>query len=595
MKKKVVSLLIVPTILLSSCSWFKIISSAKEIFVYNIDTIESGDALANAYQTTVNARFVQDQPAVPYLSLKQYASLYDEHIDEGFTNTVENSGYSVVWKVEKDDKLYFVSEINYLYGTIGVSGSLEATFKKDDDPRDMKALEYGLKTDDDYAFLSDRQYSYYSYADYGFKTFSYEGERYFPLGLLDITFYDHSNIYFTYNYSHIFSTHDVDNYKDKEFVENSAELTFNSQMSRNKTHKGTMPKYLREYNAYLFLYLMDYKYGLKSTRNISSMTKYYRNNCRSIYTALFSSDDEARVYAYSDALSILDDNHTLLYDVNEAWTDGSYFPTRNYGEGCYNRHVLSERLDGYRKATYDSIVIGYSNAIPGKDIIYSQDGKTAMFAFDGFKYGKTSEVFNEDGSIKDDIGIVDTYFHLINVLNTIKNKGGVQNIVLDISLNGGGVVGVMMKLLALISKNNSSEFAFYEDNASLVNSYVSHCDSNFDGEYTEADSFGSKFNFYILTSDCSFSCGNAFPCVAQLEGSAKIIGQKSGGGECAVAIHYLPNSEYVYHSSNLHLGYYYKNQKSFSGFEKGATPDIEIPINQNFYSIENLNNAIKNA
>ena len=218
-----------------------------------------------------------------------------------------------------------------------------------------------------------------------------------------------------------------------------------------------------------------------------------------------------------------------------------------------------------------------------------------MFAFDGFKFGTSDEVFNKDGSVKTNIGKEDTYFNIVEILKEIKSKGTVQNVIFDISLNGGGVVGVMLKLLSLISKNNSANFSFYDDSCSLLTTYKSKCDSNYDKEFDESDSFGNQFNFYILTSDYSFSCGNAFPCIAQIEGSAKIIGQKSGGGECAVTIHYLPNSEYVYHSSNLHLGYYYKDTKTFYGFEPGATPDIEIAMNQNFYSIENLNRAIKNA
>ena len=62
-----------------------------------------------------------------------------------------------------------------------------------------------------------------------------------------------------------------------------------------------------------------------------------------------------------------------------------------------------------------------------------------------------------------------------------------------------------------------------------------------------------------------------------------------------MAVHYLPNSEYVYHSSNLHIGYVDETNNSFYGFEGGAIPDIEIEINQDFYSLDNLNNIIKNA
>ena len=125
--------------------------------------------------------------------------------------------------------------------------------------------------------------------------------------------------------------------------------------------------------------------------------------------------------------------------------------------------------------------------------------------------------------------------------------------------------------------------------------YQPHVDINGDGYYDQEDCFGDDFNIYILTSDCSFSCGNAFPCAAQLDGSAKIIGQKSGGGECVVGIHYLPNSQYVYHSSNTHIGVASVDESEFIGFESGATPDFEVEIGEDFYSVEYLNSLIRNA
>ena len=96
------------------------------------------------------------------------------------------------------------------------------------------------------------------------------------------------------------------------------------------------------------------------------------------------------------------------------------------------------------------------------------------------------------------------------------------------------------------------------------------------------------------SSDCSFSCGNAFPCLAQKLGYAKIIGEKSGGGECAVGIHYLPNGEYVYHSSNLHLGYYDEASNVFTGFEDGAKPDVSIGDYYSFFDVNVISNLIQN-
>ena len=589
MKKKLIPLFIVPVLLLSSCTLFTTSSVAGEVSVYNLDKLDETKNLESGYQKTVTARFVKNEPLIPYLTLEQYASLYDEHFAEGFTSTVEKSLYGSIWTVKYGDDPFFISSVDYLSREIIVSGTLTATFKPGDDPKDLRALNHGLKTTAEGKFIGDRPYTIYSYDGYGLRHFSSSGEYYLPLGLLDITYSENSSIYFTYAYEHIFSTHDVDNYQSLKFKKDGVEYTFDSEMKAHIPDNTNMPSYLAKYNAGLFLYTMDYFYGLKKDKNIRSMASYYCN-LGSIYDDLTSRNNNDRVYAYCDALAVLDDNHTVLVSVNDTWSDGTYTTTRRYGQGCYNRSRTRVQLKGYRDQMYDNLSL-----VAGSDIIYSQDNKTAFFSFDSFSFGTSEQVFNADGSIKETAGQYDTFFKLIDVFNKVEQKGTVENIILDISLNGGGVVGIMIKLLALISKTNTCSLSMYTDTNSELAIYHGQVDSNNDSKYDENDCFGNKFNFYIMTSDCSFSCGNAFPCTAQREGNAKIIGQKSGGGECAVGIHYLPNSEYVYHSSNLHLGAYDADNNAFIGYENGATPDIEVAIDENFYSVEALNRAILNA
>ena len=590
MKKRFFSLLIIPALLLCSCDFLLSKKTIEqEIQVYDIDKLDKDGNLSSGYQTTVNARFIQGQNYTPYLTLGQYASLYEAHLSESAESKVEKSAFSTSWTISKDEEMYFYTEINYLTSEIVLVGSLEATYKSNDDPRDLAALEYGMKNGADGKYLSDKTYATFSYGGYGISHFSYNGEHYFPLGLLDITYSDNSAIYFTYNYTHIISTRDVDNYASLIYTDNGQEYTFDTQMAKGKT-SDSMPTYLKELNACLFLYLMDNFYGLKDAKGINSMTRYYKNN--GIYNSLFTTFPSERGQGYSDALSILDDNHTALVSVNETWGEDGYYETRRYGEGVARRNRTRVALREYRKKAYED----YEGDVKeGVDVLYSQDGKTALFSFDAFHFGASNDVFNNDGSIKETAKDYDTYFKIIDVLETIKAKGGVENVIFDISQNGGGVVGVMMKLLALVSKDNNGDISFYDDTTTQVVWYSAQVDRNNDGKYNAEDCYGNDFNFYFLTSDCSFSCGNAFPCMAQLKKTAKIIGQKSGGGECAVAIHYLPNSQYVYHSSNLHLGYYNEDDDTFTGFEGGASPDIELSIDSNFYAIESLNNAIKNA
>ena len=588
MKKFCLSLLVLPALLLSSCNFFSNNKPTyeKEIEVFDIDKIQSGDKLSKASSTFLKARFVEGEDYIPYLTLYQYIGLFRPHFSEKVKVTYQAASSSLVLKIENNNQAIFLTEIDFKSEVVLFAGNIQAGYADDDDPRDMAALNYGLKSNGSAKLISGTAggYSKLDFSDYDIYHFSYESDHYFPLGFLDTTFSNNASMYFTYNYKHIFSTRSVDNYSNVKFIEDNKEQTFDSQMKENAAEE--IPQYLIKYNSGLFIYLMDNLYGLKDKKQISSFSSYYRK--AGIYNDLFSSDNSKRGFAYSDALSILDDNHTVLLSANESWGEEGCGRQRRYGDGCRNRALTKTKLTELRENNLP-------NYTAEEDVLYSQDGKTALFSFDSFKYGTSDQVFNADGSIKDTAKKYDTYFMVLDLLKTLEEGGIVKNVIFDISLNGGGVVGILIKLLCLMTKDNNSEFVFWDNLSGVASIYSSKIDSNGDGLYDSKDVFGNKFNFYILTSDCSFSCGNALPCIAQSAKDAKIIGQKSGGGECAVAIHYLPNSEYVYHSSTLHLGYCDANHTEFFGVEAGATPDIEIPIGNNFYSIEALNNAIKNA
>lgn len=590
MKKRLFSFIALSAIALTSCSFFgnqnNYKSYEKEINVYNIDDLDEESNLSSGYQKTINARFIEGEDLIPYLTLKQYASLYDIHLADNAKSAFDKSVFSDIWSITIDDQICFVAQADSSFNDFLIAGSIESAYYEGDDPRDLKALNYGIDIDFDGKYLGDETYAYHPFDGYGIKHFTYERETYYPLGLLDITFYDFSGIYFTYNYKHIISTRDVENYNDIKYIDEGKEYDFNHQMEEVAKNLST-PSYLIKYNAGLFLYLMDNFYGLKEQKGIQSFASYYKRN-HGIYSDLFSSFDDVRGMGYSDALSILDDNHTILVSANESWNESQFGLIRRYGERCKNRTKTKSTLQTLRQSAY-------KNLTPEKDYLLSEDGQTALFSFDSFVFGTTDQVFNDDESIKDTAGNYDTFYKLLFALKDLQNLGTVKNVIFDISLNGGGVVGVMLKVLSLMSKDNSSTFAMYDDSTTQVSIYVPHIDSNNDKKYDSTDSYGNIFNFYLLTSDCSFSCGNALPCCAKEANIAKIIGQKSGGGECAVSVHYLPNSEYVYHSSNLHIGYFDNETNTFEGFEDGVTPDIEVEIGSSFYSVDYLNALIQNA
>lgn len=597
MKNKLLVIFTLPVLLLSSCDFFLFKSSTpKEVRVYNLDLLNSDvENINDAEQTRMNLRFVSGRDYIPYLTLKQYASLYKPHFAEDAVSEVTKNSTSLVWTVYRNGELYFASEISTSSQKVMTAGNLEATFKDDDNPMDTEALTYGMKTKYNGYVLNDASnYATYTFNNVKLDYFSFGGEFYFPLSFFDITYSYDSGIYFFYNYHAIYSSYNADAFSEVNFKRDGIRYTVDSEME--ETHVDLlMPKYLKEYNANMFFYLMNNFYGFKDyitdfSRSMlnpkPSMAQFCKNH--GLYNDLFSSSASVRAQAYSDVLSYLDDNHTAIVSANGTWGEDS-FTRFKYATGCQQRSSWRQQLTSGRNSDYERL-----GKTPGEDVIYSSDGKTAMYMFDNFYFGTSEEVFNNDGTVNYESAVkVDTYFNLIDTFQKIKARGGVENIVLDISTNGGGVLGTMMKILALISKTDGSVIYYLDEPTKQVVEAISHIDINNDRLYDEEDCFGDDFNFYILTSDCSFSCANAFPCFAKANESAKIIGQKSGGGECAVSVHFLPNSQYVYHSSNLHLGYYDDGEGIFTGFESGAEPDIPLDKGISWYDVDYLNASIE--
>ena len=584
MKNKIIPLLAVTIVSLTSCSLFKSNASvAQDVNVYNLDSIEDGDTIDSAFDTTITARFKENEPYIPYITLKQYASLYDSRLAEGFESKYSKSGSNVVWAIYQGDDLYFYTQINFLNKQVSIGGSIESTFK-DEVVQDTAALNYQADFSYDGKYLSGNGVATYYFGDQLIKYFTYNNNFYISLGFLDMTYSFDSGVYFYYNYERIVSTTEVDKFSELNYRVNNVFTTVNYEMVSKTTDAGEMPAYLRSYNGYLFLYFLDNFYGLKNEKGIESAKSYTKKI--GTYNAIFSKNADTRAQGIADTLSKLDDNHTALVSSSYAWGN-SEFNRWKYATGVYNRAVLKEQLISTRKQIEDQKNLAHNDGI-----LYSRDGKTALYMFDEFAYGVKEQVFNTDGSLKNDAYQYDTYLNLVRTFNIIKEKGGVENVVLDISTNGGGVVGVMMKLLSLISKSDTNTIHYLEAASRQLASATTKIDINNDNLYNEDDCFGDDFNIAILTSDCSFSAANAFACSAQYQHIATIIGQKSGGGECAVAIHYLPNGEYLYHSSNLHLGHYNNYDEKFIGFEGGAQPSLKIENIDQMYDIEYLNQEL---
>ena len=215
------------------------------------------------------------------------------------------------------------------------------------------------------------------------------------------------------------------------------------------------------------------------------------------------------------------------------------------------------------------------------------DGDTAFIRFDGFNMSSRNiQDFDVDGYTYNQLN-KDTILLFKKAFLDISRNASVKNVVVDISMNGGGAADTLPWLTAYFTSHPSMT-VMHDQTGECFETYY-QVDLNFDGTRGgEDDTYEGKYNFYLLTSGYSFSCGNYFPTIIKEKGLMTIIGHKSGGGECSVGSYANGTGSILRNSSTYHLGYYDKDAKKFIGNDGGIEVDYELA-----YSDYYNNSAIK--
>ena len=343
--------------------------------------------------------------------------------------------------------------------------------------------------------------------------------------------------------------------------------------------KNGMPYDLRLLDKASLYQTFEYRYGLRDHRGIASMSKYF--SLLGYDERLTAENDDERCIAYFDLFAGLEDDHSGVNGLAQWFGDKKEHVFR--GARSTERKLLKSSLSAQRNNAFGTTPTNYG---VDESVHYSKSGKTAYFYFDGFNF----DLNRYDPTKADALWHSDSYFYFVHAFEEIKKHGGVENVIIDDSCNGGGTVGIAVKLLALISKDNAGGVHQYDALSHSLVELKCQVDSNRDGVYDADDVYGDDFKISILTSPVSFSCGNLLPVFAKYKGDAQIIGQTSGGGECAVASTYLPSGKAIQYSSNTILCNY-DGKKAVRGVELGATPDVEVPYYQ-FYDLDVLEAAI---
>ena len=224
----------------------------------------------------------------------------------------------------------------------------------------------------------------------------------------------------------------------------------------------------------------------------------------------------------------------------------------------------------------------------GKDQGLSFSGNTAIITFDEFVKASNTSSINPDSSSYSQFAGYDNYLFFKKAFNDIASHGGVENVVIDVTLNGGGMVDSLPWLYAFMS--NDPVIAMKNTVTKEISEVHYNVDLNRDGtKGGSGDTYKGQYNFYIMTSNFSFSCGNAFPTFAQKYGYAKIIGEESGGGACCVGAYSSACGTIFRFSSPFQFGTW--NGSSWKSNEAGVTPDYTFS-KDNFYNDAAINTFV---
>ena len=554
---------------------------------------EDSKPLTNYLKEDTYKMYYLDQlDDVFYLPLSTFANLYKGDFKDGVVNTFNEGNGISTWTSTLGKETYTLS-IDKNLQTISTKGSLEDFFKSVPNGRIGVFEQASIVTT--YAEGHEEKLKTFYFGDYDFDIFEADGKLCFPFALIacetskyvERTFLNAS--YYNYlleyaapeQYAEFFYLDE--NNQEKKFID-LVSGSFKQLYGVDDGHGDKVvvaPKTLTEFNKKIIYYLFANYYGLASTRGIKSMTDYLDNLVES--KDFTNGDGVLRASAYYHALQGMNDLHTGYGSsavMNEGNNDDAICDQSFYRD----RNNMTALLNGMREQEINKYNEAKSENLRAQDVRYSEDGLYAYFSFDTFM---TYHYF-EQGEIPESDLIADPYFLFIRNLNEIKAKGTVKRVFIDDSLNGGGYVAIMGKLLALLSKDNKSVMYLRDQSDNSIQTITTRVDSNKDGKYDEKDCYGNDFEFYIITSPCSFSCGNAFPFYVEKNGFGKIVGMRSGGGECCVFGYTLPTGQSINYSSPYHIGQYYAQTDKFEGDEVGGHESIALSSGYNMYNVDSL-------
>lgn len=250
--------------------------------------------------------------------------------------------------------------------------------------------------------------------------------------------------------------------------------------------------------------------------------------------------------------------------------------------------------------------------VPG--YVLSQDEKTAIIRFDEFTFNGTrlkkadriadgekllennNEILNKYVTYTDEKRTkhayettYDTVAFIYAVNKKIQGTQSIENIVLDMSCNGGGANHSACVVLAWML--GKCDFAFTNPITGAKWTISYKVDVNMDGTYGDAADTVKDKKLFCLISPCSFSCGNMVPAMLKASDSVTILGVTSSGGSSCVQNSSAADGT-IFRMSSKYVMSVNKNGSNYD-IDRGVDPHYYINNPTNFYNAETIDALVK--
>ncbi|MCS4537204.1 S41 family peptidase [Mycoplasma sp. CSL7475-4] len=180
-----------------------------------------------------------------------------------------------------------------------------------------------------------------------------------------------------------------------------------------------------------------------------------------------------------------------------------------------------------------------SQNLDSRNSLFAAYNTTGYIIPPNFTVGSKRAIETEN-ALSDTFILFKKSMELIEENNKKADSTKIKNIVIDLSLNGGGLSAALIKALGFLTDKPITNIQVNKlTGAFTFEEY--DVDANADNNFDDLDGYGEKYKFYILSSINTFSSANIMTGIAKTNNLAEVIGHKTGGGAFSILPTTLPD------------------------------------------------------